>query len=178
MATGVDPYSQATLNTTPTGRNPGPTGVNHKKGKYSHINFKIPGSIKKAAAKGLELRKWNVENGRKSQPGGTGIGVARARWLKNQKEAHPRGVRRMSSYLGRKPYDSKKDKNGKWAPSYVAWLLWGGHPAKSWADGIVRQMEAADKKAGKSKTNESTETIGSDLITALKGLTDDWRDDV
>jgi hypothetical protein len=28
----------------------------------------------------------------------------------------------------------------------VAWLLWGGNPAKAWAEKVVAQMEAADKK--------------------------------
>jgi hypothetical protein len=29
---------------------------------------------------------------------------------------------------------------------YIAWLLWGGDPGRSWAEKVCRQMDAADKK--------------------------------
>ena len=30
---------------------------------------------------------------------------------------------------------------------YIAGLLWGGSPGRSWANKIIRQMDAADKKS-------------------------------
>jgi hypothetical protein len=112
------------------------------KDKYSHINFKPTEAMSKNAAKGLEYRK---EFGR----GGTAVGVARARDIKNRKNLSPRTCKRMKSYFSRHEVD-KKGKN--WGNSsnpsngYIAWLLWGGDAGFSWAKARVRQIDAADKK--------------------------------
>jgi hypothetical protein len=83
--------------------------------------------------------------------GGTEVGVARARDLSGGKHISPRTARRMKAYFDR----HEIDKEGKgWSagskgyPSAgrIAWNLWGGNPGRSWANKLVRQMNAADDK--------------------------------
>lgn len=156
-ATGVDPYSRATIGTTPSGRNPGPTGASKRDTVYKGIDFRIPQAVKKAAEKGLEMREFNIKNGKRSRPGGTGIGVARARWLRDQKEGHPRGIKRTAAFTQGGPPDKLRDEKGRPTPGYVAYMLWGGGAARTWAGGIVKQMKAADEreKATKKAAKES-----------------------
>jgi len=112
--------------------------------KYDHIDFKPPKSVQKAAESGLNMRG---EFGR----GGTEVGVARARDLSNDTQISPKTARRMKAYFDRHEIDKK----GKgWSPSgegypsagRIAWLLWGGDPGRSWANKLVKQMNAADDK--------------------------------
>lgn len=112
--------------------------------KYDHISFSPPDAVKTAAAAGLKMRG---KHGR----GGTEVGVARARDLSNGKNISPRTARRMKAYFDR----HEIDKEGKgWNPGTdgypsagkIAWLLWGGNPGRSWANKLVRQMNAADDK--------------------------------
>lgn len=109
---------------------------------YDHINFKPPTGVAKAAARGLALRK-------KFKRGGTGVGVARARDLKNRKEMSPRTIRRMVSFFARHEVDKKGKNWGKSSdPSrgYIAWLLWGGDAGRAWCNKVSRQMDSADSK--------------------------------
>ena len=115
--------------------------VLEKQDKYSHINFKPTSAMAKEAAKGLEYRK---EFGR----GGTEIGVARARDIKNRKNLSPKTVKRMKAFFDRHQVDRQgKDWGNPNNPSagYVAHLLWGGDAGYSWARARVRQINAADK---------------------------------
>lgn len=81
--------------------------------------------------------------------GGTEIGVARARDIKNRRNLSLDTVKRMKSYFAR----HEVDKQGQgWSPGEegypsagrIAWALWGGDPGKSWANNIV------DREEGKS----------------------------
>lgn len=121
-------------------------------GKYDHIDFKPPKSVAETAIRGLELRKKNKGKGglspQQANKEGVGSGVARATSLKNRENLSPSTIRRMKAFFARHE-KNKKANNGKPLSEdkgYIAWLLWGGDPGKSWADKIVRQMEAADKK--------------------------------
>ncbi len=91
--------------------------------------FKPTAAIAKEAAKGLQLRE-------KFKRGGTVIGVARARDLKNQSEISADTVRRMISYFARHQVDKRAknfgDENNPSA-GYIAWLLWGGDAGRDWA---------------------------------------------
>ena len=112
--------------------------------KYDHISLTPPEGVRKAAKRGLELRR---EFGR----GGTAVGVARARDLSNGKSISPDTAKRMKAYFDRHQPDQKAegfDSGEKGYPSAgrVAWLLWGGDAGYSWAKKVVMQMEAADKK--------------------------------
>ncbi|MDD5606207.1 MAG: hypothetical protein PHR51_02720 [Patescibacteria group bacterium] len=94
------------------------------------INLVPPVTVAKQAEKGLELR-------RRFGRGGTAVGIARARDLKNRKTLTPETIMRMVSYFARHEIDKKgKDFYNKERPSngYIAWLLWGGEPGKTWAN--------------------------------------------
>ena len=124
--------------------------------KYEHINFTPPKSVAKAAERGLELRsKASPSNRGGLTPGqasehGIGSGVQRAVNLKNRTTMSPKVVKQMKAFFARheKNKGIKEENKGKpWNDKgYVAWLLWGGDPGKTWAEKIVGQMEKADEK--------------------------------
>ena len=124
--------------------------VIEKQDKYSHINFKPTKAMADEAAKGLAYRR---EFGR----GGTEVGVARARDIKNRVNLSPRTVKRMKAFFDRHQVDRQgKDWGNPNNPSagYVAHLLWGGDAGYSWARARVRQINAADKKKSVSKQEQ------------------------
>ncbi|KQS96844.1 MULTISPECIES: hypothetical protein [unclassified Rhizobium] len=91
--------------------------------------FKPTAAVAKQAAKGLELRE-------KFNRGGTEIGVARARDLKNQRELSVDTVKRMKSYFKRHKVDKRAKNFGdddNPSAGYIAWLLWGGDEGRDWA---------------------------------------------
>lgn len=108
--------------------------------KYQHITFTPPADVARYAAEGLRLRR---EFGR----GGTPVGIARARDLKNRRRLSPRTIRRMCSFFARHEVDKRgKDFGNPKRPSngLIAWLLWGGDPGRTWAEHVLRQMKTAD----------------------------------
>lgn len=126
-------------------------------GKYDHIDFKPPAGVAKAAETGLSLRKKSGGKGglsnKQASKHGIGSGVQRATNLKNRNNISPDTARRMKSFFARHEKNAKRKKGT--APEddrgWVAWQLWGGHAGKSWANKLVRQMDAADKKAKEKK---------------------------
>jgi len=115
-----------------------------KPAKYKHIKFNPPEAVQRAAAAGLRMRE---KHGR----GGTEVGVARARDLSNAKQISPRTARRMKAYFDRHQIDKKgrgwkPGTDGYPSAGKIAWLLWGGNPGRSWANKLVRQLNAADDK--------------------------------
>lgn len=106
-------------------------------GRYARINFRPPEGVRKAAARGLDLR-------RKHGRGGTEVGVARARDLSGGKRISPDTARRMASYFARHEVDKQGEGWGRDSAGYIAWLLWGGDAGQAWAAKLVRQMDAAD----------------------------------
>ncbi len=90
------------------------------------------------AKKGLDLRQTH---GR----GGTEVGVRRAHQLVDRRAVSDRDIKSMYSYFARHQVD-KRGKN--WAdpdkPSagYIAWLLWGGEPAKAWVGRLHERLAA------------------------------------
>lgn len=111
--------------------------------KYDHIDFKPSEACATAAKRGLELRS---EHGR----GGTEVGVARARDLKNRKNLSPATLRRMKSYFDRSEHQKSTKGWGVDSAGYIAWMLWGGDPGYSWAKKVCRQMDTADAKSSAS----------------------------
>lgn len=110
---------------------------------YEDIDFTPPEGVREEATRGLE---WRREYGR----GGTEVGVARARDLSNGTDISPDTARRMKAYFDR----HEVDKQGEgWSPSQdgfpsagrIAWALWGGDPGRSWAEKLVRRMNAEDE---------------------------------
>jgi hypothetical protein len=128
--------------------------------KYKGINFKPPASVANAAKKGLEYRQKASPSNRggltPSEAGkqGIGSGVQRATNLKNRSNLSPKVVRQMAAFFSRHEKNkavAAEHKSEPWNDKgHVAWLLWGGDPGKTWANKVVKQMEAADS-AGKAK---------------------------
>lgn len=127
--------------------------------KYKHINFKPPESVANAAKKGLEYRQKASPSNRggltteEAGDQGIGSGVQRATNLKNRDEMSPDTIKQMHGFFSRHEKNkgiAAEHKNEPWNDKgYVAWLLWGGDPGKSWVEKILKQMEAADEKAKK-----------------------------
>jgi hypothetical protein len=118
--------------------------------KYKHIDFKPPEGVRKAAKRGLEMR-------REFKRGGTMVGVARARDLSGGKAISPSTARRMKAYFDRHQPDQKAEgfssgEDGYPSAGKVAWLLWGDDAGYSWAKKLVKQMNSADEK-GKVKSS-------------------------
>ncbi len=110
--------------------------------KYALIDFVPPAAVAKEAERGLMLR-------RKFGRGGTPVGIARARDLKNRRTLSPRTIKRMNSFFARHLVDKKgKDFFNESRPSNgrIAWLLWGGDAGWAWVDDVLAQMHAADGK--------------------------------
>lgn len=110
---------------------------------YESIDFKPPEGVATEAQRGLD---WRREYGR----GGTEIGIARARDLAGRRNISPETARRMKAYFDR----HEVDKEGEgWSPSQdgypsngrIAWALWGGDAGRSWANQLVRRMNAEDE---------------------------------
>lgn len=127
--------------------------------KYSHIDFSPPEGVRKAAARGLELRK-------KHKRGGTAVGVARARTLSNGQSVTPETAKRMHSYFARHEVDKKGEGWGEDSAGYIAWLLWGGDAGKSWAAKLVKQIDAANKQEAYIPESDMDDKI-SDKIKLL-----------
>lgn len=107
-----------------------------------------PRSVREEAARGLD---WRAEYGR----GGTAVGVARARDLKNGVAVSADTLRRMRSYFAR----HEVDKQGQgWSPGEdgypsagrIAWALWGGDPGRTWANTTLEKidMDRTDDRPG------------------------------
>ena len=104
-------------------------------------SFTPPPVVATYAAEGLRLRKqW--------KRGGTMVGVARARDLKNRRPLSKRTILRMVSYFARHEVDKRGKDFGNMAhPSngLIAWLLWGGDPGKKWANAIKATLKSASR---------------------------------
>jgi hypothetical protein len=114
-------------------------------------SFEVPASVRKAAEKGLMLRKEFGRGGLSIQEAskqGIGSGVARARDLIKGKVSFET-VKRMRSYFARHAVDSKAkgdESRGFWGndsnPSsgWIAWQLWGGSAGEKWVNGILKNI--------------------------------------
>lgn len=128
--------------------------------KYEHIDFKPPKSVADAASRGLEWRKKNDGKGglstQQAKSEGVGSGVQRAVNLKNRDTMSPSTIRKMKGFFDRHEKNKSVPKGKQpWEDKgRIAWELWGGDPGRSWANKIVKQMEAADKKEKKKKASK------------------------
>jgi hypothetical protein len=110
--------------------------------RYRHIDFVPPAEVARYAAEGLRLRR---QYGR----GGTSVGIARARDLKNRRRLSSQTIKRMVSFFARHAVDKRgKDFGNPDRPSngFIAWLLWGGDPGRAWAQNVLHAMYVADKQ--------------------------------
>lgn len=108
-------------------------------------SYQPPLGVQDAAARGLMLRG-------KHKRGGTEVGVARARDLKNGRRVSIDTIKRMVNFFTRHQSDLKAPSNNNPKdPGYpgaglVAHLLWGGNPGRRWAEKILRQYEREQAK--------------------------------
>ena len=112
--------------------------------KGKEINTKPSEGMVAEARRGLE---WRKEHGR----GGTEVGVARARDISNGKELSLDTVKRMRSFFARHEVDKQAEgfspgEDGYPSAGRIAWALWGGDAGQSWANKIVKSMDAADER--------------------------------
>ncbi len=115
--------------------------------KYESIDFKPPNDVQEEAERGLE---WRAEFNR----GGTEVGVARARDLKNGKNMSPDTIGRMVNYFSRHTADKKAEgfergEEGFPSAGRIAWALWGGDPGERWANSIYDRMKSQDEQGEK-----------------------------
>ena len=98
-------------------------------------------AMRDEARRGLE---WRAEYGR----GGTEVGVARARDIVNNRNLSIDTVKRIASYLARHEVDKEGEgfspsEDGYPSAGRIAWALWGGDPARSWANKILAERRTA-----------------------------------
>jgi len=96
-------------------------------------------AMRKEAERGLA---WRKEFGR----GGTEVGVARARDIKNGVDLSDETIVRMNSYFARHEVDKQGEgfspgEDGYPSAGRIAWALWGGDPGRSWAAAQVKKMD-------------------------------------
>lgn len=107
------------------------------------VDLKPTEAMATEAERGLA---WREEFNR----GGTAVGVARARDIKNRKNLSAETVRRMKSYFARHEVDKQGEgfspgEDGYPSAGRIAWALWGGDPGQSWANERVRQLDNEEK---------------------------------
>ena len=124
------------------------------------------------AAQGLE---WREEFGR----GGTEVGVARARDIKNRVNLSIRTIKRMFSYLSRHEVDKEgqgfyKGDEGYPSAGRIAWALWGGDAGFAWTKRKIEEIEKEERElTGKAKT--ALENKVKDHNEEIKELDLDWN---
>ena len=126
------------------------TGLEHAEKAVEDVDTQPTEQMASLASRGLQLRE---EHGR----GGTEVGVARARDIKNRENLSPDTIQRMASFFSRHKVDldaPAADPSHDDYPSagVVAWLLWGGDPANpdeagaAWAERKLEEIESAKEE--------------------------------
>ncbi|WP_210530044.1 hypothetical protein [Rubellimicrobium arenae] len=108
----------------------------------ARIDMTPPATVAREAAKGLKLHET-------FNRGGTEVGWARARQLRDRKELSRDDVVAMASYFARHEVDKRgHDWGNEENPSagYIAWLLWGGEPGRDWAETTKARLQEAEGK--------------------------------
>ena len=108
------------------------------------INTKPTKEMANEAEQALE---WREEFGR----GGTEVGVARARDLKNRVNLSIRTIKRMFSYFSRHEIDKEgkgfySNDDGYPSAGRIAWGLWGGDPGFAWTKKKIKEIEEEENR--------------------------------
>jgi len=127
------------------------------------IDLKPTESMAEEAERGLA---WREEFGR----GGTEVGVARARDIKNRVNLSEETVKRMVSYFARHEVDKDAEgfspgEDGYPSAGRIAWALWGGDPGKTWAENKARQLDEERNMSKQSKRGIVTVAEDEDTVT-------------
>ena len=129
------------------------------------VSLKPTTGMAAAAKRGLRLH----EEG-KSGDGLKPETVARANRLARREEMNPDWVREMNAWFAWHDSASRSpgwDKPGEEKPGFVAWLLWGGTPARNWAARKVKQMESESARSITVEVSANTTDFRS-KIASLK----------
>lgn len=136
--------SEAERSTVPAIHLEEPEDSSHRDGTFAEsLERREPytptDSMVAEARRGLEWRQT-------FNRGGTEIGVARARDIVNRRGLSLDTVTRMRSYFARHEVDKNGEGFNRGEPGYpsagrIAWALWGGDPGKTWAEGIISDLE-------------------------------------
>ena len=127
------------------------------------------------AEKGLE---WRKEYGR----GGTEIGVARARNIKNGDNLSFDTIKRMNSFFARHEKSSKggqgfnPGEEGYPSAGRIAWSLWGGDSGQSWAKKKVEEIENVRDDLSDDQFDELLENLHGEQIDLDKWEVVDEQD--
>ena len=110
--------------------------------KGTEIDLVPTDSMVSEAERGLA---WRQEFGR----GGTEVGIARARDIKNKVDLSPDTIRRMTSFFARHEVDKqaqgfRQGEDGYPSNGRIAWALWGGDAGMAWANRKADQMDRID----------------------------------
>jgi len=130
------------------------------------INTKPTQEMADEAQQGLE---WREEFGR----GGTEVGVARARDLKNRVNLSIQTIKRMYSYFSRHEVDKQgqgfySGDDGYPSAGRIAWALWGGDPGFAWTKRKIKEIEKEEKSIN--MNNKEIRTIDvQDLEVRMDG---------
>jgi len=122
------------------------------KGRYGHIDFVPPMSVRKVAELGLKLRREasisnkGGLNAKQAKEAGVGSGVQRAVNLKNGDQMSPETIKRMYSFFSRHSVFVKNHSKNPPNRSYISWCIWGGNPGYTWCKKIYKMMKRADEK--------------------------------
>ena len=130
--------------------------------KGKEISTKPSDGMVSEAVKGLE---WRKEHGR----GGTEVGVARARDIKNRKELSFDTVKRMYSFFSRHEVDKKAEgfkpgEEGYPSAGRIAWALWGGDDGFSWSRRIAGQID--DDRSEEAVTMDNEVEVEEVVVSA------------
>jgi hypothetical protein len=109
---------------------------------FADESFPVPKGVADEAETALA---WRREHGR----GGTEVGVARARDLKNRRPVSLDTLKRIKAYFDRHESDTDAEGFRPGEPGFpsagrIAWGLWGGNPARRWAEDRLAGVEARD----------------------------------
>ena len=139
--------------------------------KGEDIDLKPTEAMARNAERGLE---WRAEFGR----GGTEVGVARARQLKNRQELSADTVRRMHSFFARHAVDAEAEgfnqgEDGFPSAGRIAHELWGGSEGASWARNKDRQLDNIDEDNTRALEDEFSEAT----LTGLQNKVDEHNEE-
>lgn len=93
-----------------------------------------PRAVQDTARRALERRRASKQRWR---PGGTAVGIARARDLQNGRNLSDETIKRMYSYFAR--HDTPLERRARrdpMSPASISWDLWGGDAGRSWVNAI------------------------------------------
>jgi len=133
--------------------------------------YTIPKSVQAEAKRGLA---WRADKNR----GGTSVGLNTARTLARGGQIGIRKIRHIAKYFPRHEVDKKgkgykPEQDGYPSNGRIAWALWGGDAARSWATAIVNRE---NRKAKQNSITASYDFVMSDYENPEKIQFDSFVD--